>query len=263
MQPTPYADVNALLESLRSHLQRIFQEKLVGLYLYGSLTAGDFDPGISDVDLLAVTSTDVTGAEFEALRAMHGDIDCSNPEWDDRIEVVYLSSMALSNFRLATGPIVISPGEPFHVREDEPLLEWLELWYIIRETGVTLFGPSPDTIIPPIAKAEFVQWVRKYAASMGTGFNRLQDRKNQAYAILTMCRALYTFRSGGEQISKRQAALWAQRELPEWAWLIWNALAWREAWREEGVDHQATYGETVRFIAVVKGLIGVRGIGLS
>jgi hypothetical protein len=159
---------------------------------------------------------------------------------------------------------VISPGEPFHVREGEPLLEWLENWYVIRENGVALFGPSPDTLIPPITKAEFVQWVRNYAASMGTGFNKLQDRKNQAYAILTMCRALYTCRSDGEQASKRRAALWAaQAELPEWAGLIANALAWREAWREEGVDHQATYAETVRFIDVVKGLIGVRGIGLS
>jgi hypothetical protein len=257
IQPTPYADVNILLDGLLADLQRILQERLVGLYLYGSLTAGDFDSGISDADLLAVTSSDISEAEFQALRMMHDEIARAKPEWEDRVEVVYVSAEALRNFRSAAGPIVISPGEPFHKREDEPLLEWLENWYIIRENGATLFGPTPDTLIPPIARDEFVQWVRKYAASIGTGFNKLQDRKNQACAILTMCRALYTCRCDGEQVSKKRAALWAQSELPEWAGLVANALAWREAWREEGVDHQATYGETVQFIDFVKALIGV------
>ena len=72
-------------------------------------------------------------------------------------------------------------------------------------------------------------------------------RKEQSYAILAMCRALYTHKNG-EQVSKRQAALWAQAELPEWSELIQNALVWREAWREEEADHAATYPETVRFV---------------
>ena len=38
-------------------------------------------------------------------------------------------------------------------------------------------------------------------------------------------------RRTGERVSKRQAALWAQEELPEWSGLIRSALAWREAWR--------------------------------
>jgi Domain of unknown function (DUF4111)/Nucleotidyltransferase domain len=37
-----------------------------------------------------------------------------------------------------------------------------------------------------------------------------------AYAVLTMCRGLYTLRVGG-QPSKVMAATWAQHELPEWA----------------------------------------------
>ncbi len=259
MQLTPYADVNILLESLLSNLQSIFQEKIVGLYLYGSLTAGDFDPGISDVDLLAVTSSEVSETEFEALRAIHEDFARDNPAWEDRIEVVYLSAAALREFKSAKSPIVISPGEPFHVREDEPLMDWLQNWYVIREGGLTLFGPPPDEIIPPIAKEEFVQWVRDYAAGMGTGSNKLHDRKNQAYAILTMCRALYTCRSNGEQASKRQAALWAKAQLPEWSGLIRNALVWREAWREEGVDHAATYAETAKFVNFVKEQIKVIG----
>jgi Domain of unknown function (DUF4111) len=79
-----------------------------------------------------------------------------------------------------------------------------------------------------------------------------RDRKGQAYSILTMCRALYAWKNG-EQASKRQAALWAQEHLPQWASLIQNALAWRDAWRDEevAVDNAATFPETVRFVNFV------------
>ena len=56
----------------------------------------------------------------------------------------------------------------------------------------------------------------------------------------------------GEHVSKRWAALWAQQELPQWSGLIESALAWREAWREEQVDHDATYSQTLRFVNFVR-----------
>ncbi|HEY6540678.1 MAG TPA: aminoglycoside adenylyltransferase domain-containing protein, partial [Ktedonobacteraceae bacterium] len=80
------------------------------------------------------------------------------------------------------------------------------------------------------------------------------NRKGQAYAILTMCRALYTSRNG-EQVSKKQAALWAQEQLPEWSQLIGNALVWREASKDEQADDDATFAETKRFVDVVRDLI--------
>jgi hypothetical protein len=49
--PTPYTDMNALIEQLLSRIQEVLGEKLVGLYLYGSLVTGDFDHGSSDIDI--------------------------------------------------------------------------------------------------------------------------------------------------------------------------------------------------------------------
>jgi predicted nucleotidyltransferase len=249
MQETPYADINRLLESLLSRMRNIFQDRLAGLYLYGSLTTGDFDPESSDIDLLAATSSDVTGTEIEALRAMHRDFALDNPEWEDRVEVAYLSVTALRTFRSERSPIaVISPGEPFHMKEAGK--EWLQSWYAVREDSVALFGPPANTIIGPISLEEFTQCVRNYTVELGERVKSVQKRKTQAYEILTMCRALYLIRTGG-RASKRQAALWAQEEMPEWSWLIQSALAWREAWREDKVDHAATRAETVRFVNFV------------
>ena len=68
MYRTQYPEINRLLDSLLSRMRYILREKLVGLYLYGSLATGDFEPGVSDIDLLAVTSTDASYAEIEDLR---------------------------------------------------------------------------------------------------------------------------------------------------------------------------------------------------
>ncbi len=254
MQGIPYPDIQRLLENLQLQIRQIFQDRLVGVYLYGSLVAGDFDYDSSDIDLLVVISSLITSVEFEALRIVHRKFASENPAWDDRIDAVYLPVTALQKFRSEKSPIVISPGEPFHVREGEALKDWLQNWYLVRESGITLFGLPPAEVIPPITRGEFIAAVRKYAAEVNEREYQKMDRKGQAYAILTMCRALYTYRNG-KQASKRQAAQWAQEQLPEWSGLIQNALAWRRAWREENIDLAATNPETSRFVHFVAGQI--------
>jgi hypothetical protein len=147
---------------------------------------------------------------------------------------------------------LITPGEPFHMTEAGA--EWLTNWHQVRENGVALFGPPAETLIDPISREELTACVRGYVAEWGARIRAVRARKEQAYAVLSMCRALYLHRKG-EQPSKRQAALWAQGELPGWAGLIESALAWREAWRDEDVDHAATRADAIRFVDCVRGEI--------
>lgn len=254
MHSTPYEDVDSLLKSLLSRMRQTIHERLIGLYLYGSLVTGDFDPGISDIDLLAVTESDITPTESKALSAFHWDFARDNPIWEDRLDIVYLSLPALRDFRFAKSPTVISPGEPFHMREGEALRDWLQNWYIVRDAGVTLFGPPPTEIIPAISQQEFEQAVRNYAFEVSERVLHQPSRKIQAYVILTMCRVLYLLRTG-KQTSKRRAAFWACEEFSEWSPLIQSALAWRLAGQEENVDHAATRAETIRVVQFFKELI--------
>jgi predicted nucleotidyltransferase len=247
--PTPYADINELLERLLSGLQTILSKKLAGLYLYGSLVTGDFDHGSSDIDLLAVLSSDLDEKEFASLQKMHQSFAHEHKEWDGRIEIAYLSEGALKTFKTQRSQIaIISPGEPFHKKDAGK--DWLMNWYIVQEKGVALFGPPPTLIIPPISKEEFTQAVKEHVAAWKEWISDIRARPSQAYAILTMCRALYTLKKG-ETVSKKQAAAWAENELPEWSSLIQHALSWREAWRDEHVDHDATLSETRQFVHFV------------
>jgi predicted nucleotidyltransferase len=246
--------VNRLLEALLDELRTVLSDRLVGLYLYGSLAGGDFDAKVSDIDLLAAVESEVTEEECEALRLMHADLAKRYPEWDDRIEVQYASTSALRSFKHERRRMaVISPGEPFHVVEAG--LEWLTNWYSVRKNGITLFGADPWTFIEPIEHAEFLEAVRSYALQWEQYvIHTKQSRPYQGYAILTMCRALRTLTTG-EQVSKIQAARWFQARYPAYAALVGRALQWRQEFRSTDIEHEATYAETAAFVRYAAELV--------
>jgi predicted nucleotidyltransferase len=249
-----YPHINELLADLLAQMQTILGDKLVGLYLYGSLVASDFDDDISDIDLLAAITSDLDEREFTALQQMHNDFVDVRPHWNDRIEIAYLSLHALKTFKTERSKLgIISPGEPFHIIDAGA--DWLMNWYMMCDIGVTLFGPPPRTIIAHVSKGEFIEAVidhmRLWRESV---IHTLDSRPFQAYAILNMCRALYTIRHG-EQVSKIRAAAWAEQELPEWSATIQNALAWRRTYREQNTDHEATRPQTLRFVTFMLNLM--------
>ena len=240
------------LAAIREAVMRITGPSLVGLYLFGSLATGDFEAGVSDVDLLAVLADGPSGRLVARLRRMHADLARAHPAWEDRIEVVYVSRDGLAGWRASTRIAVIGTGEPFRVVEAGR--DWVLTWYPAREDGVRLLGPGVDTVIPPIPEAEFVGQVRRSLRGLA---GRIPDDAPpgvQAYAVLTACRSLYAVRFG-ERRSKRAAAAWARRELPRWAGLVGRALGWRERQHlPGGQDGTATVAETRAFVAELERL---------
>ncbi len=252
MNVTAYNDVNSLLSELLTSLKDILGEKLTGLYLEGSLVLGDFEPGISDIDLIAVLSSEVNNQEFEELHKMHNAFVIKHKEWNDRIEVCYLTADAINTTKTKVSNIVnISPGEPFHKTKTRK--EWLINWYLLQEKGKTLYGPPPSAFINPISNEEFVQSVKDHAISWKDWVKEMRNPYAQSYAILAMCRALYAFKNS-DQVSKKQAAMWVMKKLPQWTKLIQNALAWRKEGKYRQADN-ITHPETVQFVHYIRGLI--------
>lgn len=252
MEPTPYADANQLIAVLFARLQSLLGSKLVGLYLEGSLVLGDFDPKTSDIDLLAAVSGEIDDAEYAALEEMHANLVKEYPQWDDRVEVCYISVEGLQSVKTIACPIInISPGEPFHRTEAKK--EWIMNWYLTRESSKTLFGPPPKTLIEPISHAEYIQSVKDHARSWDQWVEDMRNRYAQSYAIFSLCRALYSVRNG-KQVSKKQAALWAKAQLPEWAGVIQNAIDWKDAGRDTEPD-EVSFQQTRQFVLHVRRLI--------
>jgi predicted nucleotidyltransferase len=243
---TAYPHVNRLLDQLLMELQQILSADLMGLYLYGSLVTGDFDAECSDIDLLAVTAAPLTETQFAALQHMQAGLIGLYPAWDDRLEIAYVSQTALKTFRTQSSLIaIVSPGEPFHWREADQ--DWLVNWYIVREQGLTLYGPGPDTLIDPINRTEFVEIIKKHIISWPAWLGDSHELPFLAYAILTVCRGLYACETG-QQTSKVRAAQWAQARYPAWAALIQQALVWRQNGPDDQTDRGAVLAATRRFI---------------
>ena len=137
------AQVSALLEEIVGRLPLILGRNLVGVYLYGSLTQRAFDPARSDVDCIVVTRRDMTDAQFRRVEAWLVRAAESNP-WAKRLQVSFLirdevltmnSKGCLYQFgRLSRSG---SDGNPI-------------IWVNVLESGVVLYGPPPETFVPPI-----------------------------------------------------------------------------------------------------------------
>ena len=226
--PTPYPAVNALLDELLAGVRAILGEGFVGLYLFGSLTTGDFDDA-SDVDFVVVTREDVRGEALAALAAFHARLAQRDSPWATQLEGNYIPAAALRRpdpNRMVHPHLDRGVGETLH---PESLEGRLAERHSLREHGLVIAGPPPHTFMDPLPAAELQAAVRAdlraWHAPMLADPWRLESRGYQSYTVLTLCRMLYTLRTG-QVTSKPAAARWAQAELGErWAPLIERALA--------------------------------------
>jgi len=246
-RPPSDPTTHPVVVAVRDAIVEMVGRSLVGLSLYGSLATGDFEEHVSDIDLIAVL-TDVPDASFLArLREMHARLAQAHPDWDDRIEVDYVSARGLAECRTRTTKIArISPGEPLHLVEAGR--DFLLDWYPARRDGVALVGPPLDSLIPPIPEREYRDEVIAYLAGFRDRFDEDASVRSQAYAILTMCRGFYSI-TARERLSKRRAGLRARRDFPRWDLLIGRALGWRDGqWDPEQPDGSTSVAETRSFI---------------
>ena len=117
-----------------------------------------------------------------------------------------------------------------------------------------LCGPPPRAHVPEISQYEFVEAVREQAEARKEWVYRMRTPGARSYAVLTLCRALYTC-TNSRQASKKQAALWAQAHLPRWAALIQQSSLWLREGQDEETSDEAGLPETVRYVHDVAGLI--------
>ncbi|MBO0795823.1 MAG: DUF4111 domain-containing protein [Ktedonobacteraceae bacterium] len=227
--PTPYAEVNSLLRTLFTHVQQILQERLVGFYLYGSLALGDFDPPSSDVDFLAVTTEELRGEVVEELRSMHAHLAASGFAYATHVEGSYISRAALRRYdpQQAEHPTI---GVDWEFGVAQHGINWVIQRWILREHGVVVWGPPPDTLIDPISADELRQSVCALLPQWQTAIAQvewLRSRYYQALAVLTLCRMLYSLQHC-TIVSKPVAAAWAIEALdPQWRSIIERAVIWR------------------------------------
>jgi hypothetical protein len=213
------AQISALLQDLTAQLQVILGRNLVGVYLYGSLTQRAFNPKRSDVDCIVVTQRELSDAQFRKLGAWLAGAAESKP-WAARLQMLFLiknevltmnSKACLYQFGLLKRSG--SDGNPI-------------IWMNVLKSGVVLFGPRPESFVPTITPEVLFQALEREVSYLREEISKKPESEwrdvpsYRSYAVLTLCRILYSFRKG-TIVSKQRAARWAMKHLPEeWAEII-------------------------------------------
>ena len=251
INPTPYQDVNQILHTLLTDVKEVLGEHFVGMYLYGSLSSGDFDPASSDIDFLVVTEDILPDATVSKLEAMHSRIWETNLKWAAKLEGSYVHKELIRRHDPNGAPCPTVNEGKFFV--DKRGSDWIIQRHIIRECGVILEGPSPKTLIdfvgPDDIRTAVLGILNEWWFPMLDNPSWMREREDsyRSYALITMCRILHALEQG-TIVSKPKAVQWVRSQLDkQWTQLIDKAVA-----VSKHKEMDISLNETIEFIRFIK-----------
>jgi hypothetical protein len=226
--PTPYPDLNQVLQYLVESVQAALGNKFVGAYLQGSFAVGEFDRH-SDVDFIIVTEDDLSADEVQALQIMHARVCALDCAWAQHLEGSYFPKSILRQPYGNTRLWFLNNGSSALILSDH--CNTLVVRWVLRERGVILAGPAPATLVDPIEvtalREEILATIRGWGQEILAHPEQYNNRFYQAYIVLNYCRMLHNLRNGYPD-SKLAGAEWAKANLdPSWAGLIDRTWAGR------------------------------------
>lgn len=129
--------------------------RLTGLYLVGSLALGDFRPGISDVDFVAVLDTPAVGSDLDALQRVHDAIDA-------RADLPVLDGVYVTADAFEREPELANPA-PHHVsgafvRTGDGFELNPVTWATLSRHGVAARGPHAATLRIAVEDRVLAAW---------------------------------------------------------------------------------------------------------
>lgn len=122
----------------------------VSVWAHGSLAGGDYQPGRSDLDLIAVVGRPCTAAEERRLGEVHRDlagaIACASKLHCGYPAVTELDDPAHCHLTWAHGELMRRPVTPVTRRE-------------LHDFGLVLYGRPPAGLLPPVADGQLADFV--------------------------------------------------------------------------------------------------------
>lgn len=193
------------------------------MYLYGSLTQRAFNPRRSDIDCIVVTQRDLSDAQFMRLGTWLVEAGKSN-SWTSRLQMTFLIkdevlTMNSKAWLYQFGNLKRSDSD------GNPII-----WTNVLKSGIVLYGPNPESFVPSITPEIFFKALKREVHYLREEISEKPDSEwrdvpfYRAYAVLTLCRILYSH-AKGTVVSKPRAAKWAIEHLPQkWGRIILLAL---------------------------------------
>lgn len=211
---TPYPELDRLLREMLGHWREILGENLAGAYVQGSFALGGGDRH-SDCDWLVATRRELTADQVDALRTVHVGLPSRGVPWCEELEGSYAPVAEVASVAHAGRRWLFNDHGHTTLAWDDHCNRAYTRW-ILREHGITLWGPRPRSFMPVVPAAA----LRREAASsllvLETDLVGWIDIDSlawgQRYAVATACRVLYTLETA-EVATKHGALEWGLRSL--------------------------------------------------
>ncbi len=177
---------------------------LRSVVLHGSLVAGGFRPGRSDLDLLAVVDGGLSDSQAAAIE--HG-VRTADAGPADRVDLhVVTSESAGHPSRTPAVELQLGRyGDEVEVARRVTDADLLAELSMARAYGCALRGADPAEVLAPIPPDWVVDRNRYW---LTTWRDRTDDERNAAFMVLTACR-MWRFALEQVHCSKPDAAAWA------------------------------------------------------
>lgn len=143
-----YGQVRPLLERFTADVRRVLP--LLSLWAHGSLALGDYQPGRSDLDLVALIEAPVGDASRLALQQVHEAL-LAMP-LADKLHCSYVVRAELGgtdrdHVTWAHGELFARPVSPVTRRE-------------LLAGGLCLYGSAPSDVVPAVTDSELAGYIR-------------------------------------------------------------------------------------------------------
>lgn len=190
-------------------LREILKDKLYGVYIYGAAAfPGTFPLG--DIDFHVILKEELTESERSRLEKLHEYLDEKYPPTGETFDGYYVL--------LEDACKKASPQSQMWGRATDD--SWaLHRAHILAGRQITLYGPEPKEIYPP------VDWPEIEDALYGElDYVEKNLLKYPGYCALNLCRLIYSFETKNVVISKEVASKWAVKNLQGWEKYIESAV---------------------------------------
>lgn len=205
-----------ILDGIVSKSKEIIEEKLVGIYLHGSMAMGCFHSDKSDIDVIMVIEDDISDTQKIMLIRQIVYLNQQAPPKGLEISIVkreYCNPFIYPTpFELHFSPMHLpwfkeNPQDYVEKMKGEDI-DLAAHFTIIRNYGVVLWGEKIENIFAPVPKQNYLESI---CADIE---NATEDILEQPiYITLNLCRVLAFVREG-LYLSKEQGGNWGIKHLP-------------------------------------------------
>lgn len=212
-------EVKLLLDTYVNGLQEIVaKEKLVGVYLYGSLALAAFQPETSDIDFVTVMTERVSEAEKVKIRELHKELCKHN--LGKRMDGMYISISDVGKQNHEMSPYVYcSEGKISEGHWDINFVTW----WTLKNQGITVWGKKANELPYTITWDDVVSTmkynVEQYWSEKVKRPYLFLSTEWVEFAVVTMGRIIYTLETE-RIVSKDEGLQYIMKSSKRWEPLL-------------------------------------------